>query len=210
MDTRRGIGVAVRMAERLASCDVSTPHRPASLPASPPAAVRDKRVRFELAKFTNYDKGRSLPWVAGWMFVQLAVFRCWWFPRRFRPAVLRFFGAEVGERVMVRDGGYILWPWHLTIGDDVWIGREVHLLTSTHITIGHDVCISQRAMIMTSGHDPYSEDFHVYDYPIKIGNHVWVAAASVVLHGARIPDHTVVEAGGTVKFGQRIPWRDDL
>jgi putative colanic acid biosynthesis acetyltransferase WcaF len=180
-----------------------------SRPQPPPVtAVRDERFRFRLAAFPGYDKGRSRGWQVAWLAVLQLVFKRWWFPRGLRPAILRFFGAEVGRGVVMRDGVYLTWPWHLTIGDDVWIGRGVQMLTSTRITIGHDVCISQHAMLMTSGHDPNSDDFRVYDYPITVGNHVWICARAVVLHGVKLPDHTVVHANAVVSFGQPIPFRD--
>jgi putative colanic acid biosynthesis acetyltransferase WcaF len=169
---------------------------------------RDRRYRFSLAAFPGYDKGRSFLWQVTWLAALELFFKRWWLPSRLRPPMLRLFGAEVGQRVYVRDGVHLTWPWHITIGDDVWIGRGVQMLTSTHITIGHDVCISQGAMLMTSGHDPSSGDFKVYDFPIKVGNHVWICARAMVLHGVRLPDHTVVNANGVVRFGQPVPYAD--
>ncbi len=171
-------------------------------------AVRDPRVRFGLRAFPGYDKGRSSLWQAAWMAVLNLVFRRWWFPRRARATVLRMFGATVGRNVQIREDVHLSWPWLLEIGDDVWIGRGVQILTSTRIRIGHDVCISQYAMLLTSGHDPHSDDFRVYDFPIRIGNHVWICARAMILHGVKVPDHTVVQAGAVVKFGQPIPVRE--
>jgi len=39
------------------------------------------------------------------------------------PAVLRAFGATIGERAFVRHRARVLWPWKLTVGDDSWIGE---------------------------------------------------------------------------------------
>jgi putative colanic acid biosynthesis acetyltransferase WcaF len=180
-----------------------------SRPQAPPvAAVRDERYRFRLAAFPGYEKGRSALWQAAWLAVLELFFKRWWFPRRLRPPILRFFGAEVGRGVIIRDGVHLTWPWFLTVGDDSWIGRGVQMLTSTHITIGHDVCISQQAVLMTSGHNPSTEDFRIYDFPITVGNHVWICTRAVVLHGVKLPDHTVVQANAVVNFGQPIPFRE--
>jgi putative colanic acid biosynthesis acetyltransferase WcaF len=168
-------------------------------------ALRDPRINFRLRDFGGYDKGRSVLWQAAWMAVMQLLFKRWWFPRRLRPTVLRWFGAEVGSGVTIRENVYLTWPWLMSIGDDVWIGRGVYILTSTKITIGHDTCISQDAMLISSGHDPYSPDFKVYDYPIRIGSHVWVCARAVILHGVRVPDHTIVNANAVLRFGQKIP-----
>lgn len=174
----------------------------------PADAVTDARFRFRLGAFPGYPKGRGLLWQAAWIAVLELLFKRWWLPRRLRPALLRAFGASVGERVVIRDHVHAFWPWFLEIGDDVWIGREAQLVTGTGIRIGHDVCISQQSMIITSGHDPRTDDFAVYDHPVRIGDHVWLGARTVLLHGARVPDHTVVNANAVVHFGQRFPRRD--
>jgi putative colanic acid biosynthesis acetyltransferase WcaF len=180
-----------------------------SRPTAPPLpAARDERYRFRLAAFPGYDKGRSLIWQAAWLAVLNLFFKRWWLPGRLRPVILRWFGAEVGRGVIIRDDVHLTWPWHITIGDDVWIGRSVQMLTSTHITIGHDVCISQHAVLMTSGHNPSTDDFRIYDFPITVGNHVWIAMRAVILHGVKLPDHTVVNANAVINFGQPIPRRD--
>ena len=171
----------------------------------PPPAERDDRIQFRLSAFKGYDKGRNIVWQAAWLTVLHLLFRRWWLPARLRPPLLRLFGATVGRNVYIRDGVMITWPWFVEIGDDVWIGREVLMLTSTKITIGHDVCISQQAMLISSGHDPRSPDFTIYDFPIRIGNHVWVCARAMVLHGVKVPDHTVVNANAVLRFGQPIP-----
>jgi putative colanic acid biosynthesis acetyltransferase WcaF len=51
------------------------------------------------------------------------VFMKWWFPARPRLGLLRAFGATVGERVLIRHKGRVLWPWELTICDDCGSAR---------------------------------------------------------------------------------------
>ncbi len=53
------------------------------------------RARRDLSSFSGagYDKGRSLPWQVAWFATMNLVFTKWWLPPRFRPAILRAFGA---------------------------------------------------------------------------------------------------------------------
>ena len=50
----------------------------------------------------GYDKGRGPAWQIAWQLVSGLLFVRWWCPSSVRVAVLRAFGAELGERVLVR------------------------------------------------------------------------------------------------------------
>jgi len=164
-----------------------------------------------LARFTlaGYDKGRGVLWQALWFAAQSLIFRSWWFPRRFRPALLRLFGADVGQGVVIRHGVRVLWPWKLVIGDDSWIGEDVWLLNLEPITIGSDVCLSQGAFVCTGSHDHSSPDFHYDNAPITIHDGAWLCAQSAVLRGVTIGTVSIVAARGVarrdVPAGHTVP-----
>lgn len=161
--------------------------------------VDQRRVR-SLRGFTGagYDRGRSLPWQVAWVAVQHCAFGAWWFPARLRPRVLRLFGARVGERVLVRHGVRVHWPWKLTVGDDCWIGEGVWLLDLEPITIGSDVCLSQGAFLCTGSHDARSPTFEFDNAPITVGDGAWVAAHARVLRGVSVGAGAVVGATALV------------
>ncbi|MCU1688617.1 MAG: hypothetical protein JWN20_545 [Jatrophihabitantaceae bacterium] len=146
----------------------------------------------------GYDKGRSIAWQASWFAVQSLVFGAWWCPGRLRPTLLRWFGAEVAEGVVIRHRVRVLWPWKLAIGRDSWIGEGVWLLNLEPITIGSDVCISQEAFLCTGSHDRRSADFRYDNGPIDVGDGVWIAAQALVLRGVAIADGAVVGARAVV------------
>jgi putative colanic acid biosynthesis acetyltransferase WcaF len=167
-----------------------------------------------LAAFTlaGYDKGRGVLWQAAWFAVQSAVFSAWWFPRRLRPAVLRAFGATVGENVTIRHRVRVLWPWKLEIGQDTWIGEDAWLLNLEPIAIGADVCVSQGVFVCTGSHDRRSPDFRYDNGPIVVEDGVWLAAQSLVLRGVTVGRGSVLAAravatrdvppGTTVRVGE--------
>jgi putative colanic acid biosynthesis acetyltransferase WcaF len=166
-----------------------------------------------LGAFTlaGYDKGRGIAWQAAWFAVQNLAFGAWWFPRRFRPALLRAFGAQVGGNVTIRHRVRVLWPWKLTIGEDTWIGEDAWLLNLEPITIGSDVCLSQGVFLCTGSHDRRSHDFRYDNGPITVDDGVWLAAQSLVLRGVTIGSASVVGAravatkdvppGSTIRVG---------
>ena len=51
---------------------------------------------------------------------------------------------------MIRANVNISFPWHLSIGDHVWIGEDVGILSLAPVTIESNVCISQRAYLCTA------------------------------------------------------------
>jgi putative colanic acid biosynthesis acetyltransferase WcaF len=166
-----------------------------SSPAEPgPAPQR------HLRDFTGqgYDKGRPVLHQACWFATQKLVFRAWWFPARFRPALLRLFGAQVGQRVLIRHGVKVHWPWKLTIGDDCWIGEDSWFHNLEPITVGSDVCISQRAFLCAGSHDYRSPTLEFDNGPITIGDGAWVAVDALVLRGVNVGRGATVGARAVV------------
>ncbi len=153
-----------------------------------------------LAAFTGagYDKGRSWLVQALWFSLQNLVFVKWWFPRRLRPSLLRWFGANVGQQVFIRHNVRIHWPWKLTLGDNVWLGEDVWLLNLEPIVIASDVCVSQGAFLCTGSHDIKSPTFEYDNAPIVLEKQVWIAARATILRGVTVRSGSVVAAGVTV------------
>ncbi|MGY1583597.1 putative colanic acid biosynthesis acetyltransferase [Streptomyces sp. MN13] len=166
-------------------------------------AVPEHRAaaRRSLRGFTGagYDKGRPLLVQAAWFAVLHLAFAKWWFPARWRPAVLRAFGAQVGQRVLIRHGVRVHWPWRLCVGDDVWIGEGAWLLNLEQITIGSDVCVSQEALLCTGSHQRHSHTFEFDNGPIRLEPGSWVAARAVVLRGVTVGRGAVVGASAVAR-----------
>lgn len=142
-------------------------------------------IRRRLATFDGrgYDKGRSWFWQAAWFACMNLVFSKWWCPTRVRVALLRYFGASIGDRVLIRHRVRILWPWKLSVGSDVWIGEDVWILNLEEVVIGDDVCVSQAAFLCTGSHNYKDPAFGYDNAPITVGDGVWVGTQATVLRG---------------------------
>jgi putative colanic acid biosynthesis acetyltransferase WcaF len=154
----------------------------------------------DLSRFTGagYDVGRGVVWRAAWLLVSGSVFMRWWMPAKARVAILRAFGANIGDGVLIRHRVRIHWPWKLSVGSNSWVGEGAWLLNLERITVGKDSCISQEAFICTGSHDRRSATFEFDNAPIVIGDGVWIAARAVVLRGVTVEDGAVVGAGTVV------------
>lgn len=146
----------------------------------------------------GYDKGRPKVVQAAWFAVMNLVFLKWWCPPRWRPAILRAFGADIGSGVFIRHRVRILWPWKLTVGNDCWIGEDVWLLNLEPVVLEADVCLSQAAFLITGSHDRRSPSFEYDNAPIVVQRGAWVAARATILRGVTIGERATVPTGAVV------------
>jgi putative colanic acid biosynthesis acetyltransferase WcaF len=112
--------------------------------------------------------------------------------------LLRWFGAEVGQGVLIKQRVRVQWPWKLTIGNNSWVGTDAELYNLDDIIIGDDVCVSQHAYVCTGSHDYRSPTFEFDNAPIVLEDGVWLCARSTVLRGVTVGANTVVAATALV------------
>ena len=82
----------------------------------------------KLAQYDNrgYDPGAGTAKRALWYVVNAVLFDSWLWPASsLKVTVLRLFGARVGHGVVIKPRVNIKYPWHLTLGDHVWLGEGV-------------------------------------------------------------------------------------
>ena len=155
----------------------------------------------QLARYTaqGFDRGASRLKEALWLAVKWCFFQTsvpW--PSDVRCALLRAFGASVGNGVVIRGNVNITFPWRVSIGDDVWIGEEVMILSLAQVTIESNVCISQRAFLCTGSHDHSKETFDLITKPVTLREGSWVAAMAFIGPGVEVGRGSRVAAGAMV------------
>jgi putative colanic acid biosynthesis acetyltransferase WcaF len=126
----------------------------------------------------------------------------WPVPCFLKRAILRGFGARVGQGVVIKPRVNIHLPWKLAVGDFSWIGEEVFILNFEPVTIGAHCCISQRAFLCTGNHDFRRPEMPYRNRPIVIEDGAWVGAQVFVSPGVTIGTEAVITAGSVVMKSQ--------
>jgi putative colanic acid biosynthesis acetyltransferase WcaF len=144
-------------------------------------------------------RGRGAVTVQLWWIIQSTLFACSpQFAYKWRNFLLRMFGANIGENVIIRPTVKITYPWKLTMGDNAWVGDNVDLYTLGEIIIGQDAVVSQRSYLCTGSHDHTSVAFDIYANPIVIEDQAWVATDVFIAPGVTIGKGAVIGARSSV------------
>lgn len=156
-------------------------------------------VRLDQYDNSWYDPGRSLFWRAAWLFLGLPIFRSSLLPfSRLRVALLRFFGAEIGDGVVIHSEVVVKYPWHLSVGDHAWIGERAWIDNLTTVQVGNNVCISQGAYLCTGNHDWNDIAFGLRVAPIQLFEGSWAGAQCTLLPGAVLSTGAIAAAGSVI------------
>lgn len=158
-------------------------------------------AKVDLSRFENasYNPGRSSIVRILWFAIGLPLLRCSILPASsLRRALLRLFGAEIGEAAVIRPGCRVKYPWNLKAGKHCWFGEDCWIDNLTLVRIGDNVCISQGAYLCTGNHDWEDPAFGLIVRPIRIEDGAWIGARSSVGPGTVIGESAVVGLGAVV------------
>jgi len=158
-------------------------------------------MKVDLGRYDNrgYRPGARLLGRALWYLVNALLFHSWLhLGSGFKCRLLRLFGARVGRGAVIKPRVNVKYPWHLEIGDQVWIGEGAWLDSLGKITIGSNVCISQGAYLLTGNHDYGDPSFGLIVKPIVIEDGAWVGARAVICPGVRVGRQAVVTVGSVL------------
>lgn len=162
-------------------------------------------MRLDLFCNSNFERGASRPKEALWLLISGLFVEGWLPGSGWRVAILRLFGARIGEGVVVKPGVKVKFPWRLEIGSYSWIGERVWIDNLGQVTIGKHACLSQGAYLCTGSHDWSSESFDLIVEPITINDHAWICAYTTLAPGSSIGEGAVVTMGLTT-VGQVEAW----
>lgn len=157
--------------------------------------------RPDLSAFDNrtYSPGRSLFWQAAWFFFGLPALRCTVMPSSAaRRVLLRLFGAQIGNGVVIKPGARVKYPWRLSVGEHAWIGEDCWIDNLDQVTIGRSACLSQGVYLCTGNHDWKDPAFALRTAPIHIGEGAWIAARASLAPGSEIGECAIVGFGAVV------------
>lgn len=143
-----------------------------------------------------FDKKAGVLKITVWYFVNALIVRASWNPfMGIKIFFLKFFGAEIGNGLVIKNNVNIKYPWKLKLGNNVWLGEKVWLDNLDEIEVGNDVCISQGALLLTGNHDYTLPAFDYRNAPIIIEDGVWIGAKTVVCPGVKVQSHSILTVG---------------
>jgi len=157
-------------------------------------------VRLDLFANEWYRPGGRLAVRVAWMAVSRAIFQTtvpWPYP--LKRALLRVFGARVGEGVVIKNRVNIKYPWRLRIGDHAWIGEGAWIDSLANVTLGAHACLSQGCMIETGNHDWSKPSFDLVLKEVVLEDGAWAAVRSLLLPGSVLASHAVLGAGSVLR-----------
>jgi putative colanic acid biosynthesis acetyltransferase WcaF len=155
----------------------------------------------QLNHYNNHQFSPGQPiWILGlWILVSTLIFESNWFVlTRLKTVILRFFGASIGQGVVIKPHVRIKFPWRLTIGDYSWIGEGVWIDNLAPVTIGTHVCISQNAQLITGNHAFNKNSFDLMIKAIVIENQVWIGARTLIAPGVTCGNGSVLLMGSVL------------
>jgi putative colanic acid biosynthesis acetyltransferase WcaF len=109
-----------------------------------------------------------------------------------KVSLLKWFGARLGNGVVIKPGVNIKFPWKLTVGDHCWIGEDVWIDNLSDIRIGKNVTLSQGALLLTGSHDHTKVTFDYISLPIVLEDGVWIGARGIVFGGITVGSHCIL------------------
>jgi putative colanic acid biosynthesis acetyltransferase WcaF len=115
-----------------------------------------------------------------------------------KVALLRAFGARIGDGVLFKPGVNVSRPWNLEMGDHCWIGEGAWLDSTGPLVIGSHVVISQGAFLSCGMHDWQDPGMGSVVAPITIEDGVWIASFARVAGNVTVGQEAVVALGAVV------------
>lgn len=133
------------------------------------------------------------------MIVQAFLVRSWLPGSALRTTLLRWFGAKVGQGVVIKPGLRVKFPWRLEIGDHCWLGEDLWIDNLAPVVIESHCCLSQGAYLCTGSHDWSKSSFDLVVRPIRLREGAWVGAFAKLAPGTVVGTGAIVALGSVAK-----------
>lgn len=119
---------------------------------------------------------------------------------------LRSGQLEIGQGCHFEPGCWITMSGQakVTLGDDVWLNRNVMVAAEQEVTVGDHVMFANGCFVGDASHRfndpniPITWQGFTSKGPVTIGSNVWLGVNVVVTSGVTIGDHCVVGANSVV------------
>ena len=158
-----------------------------------------RRVNLSLTSKRGYHPGRPFWYRSLWLVVEaLTLLNPVFVPYGLKSRVLRAFGAQIGKNVVIKPGIHVKYPWHLTVGDNAWLGERAWIDNFVRVAIGANACVSQGAYLCTGNHDWADPGMGLVVKPIIIAEGAWVGAFARIAPGVTVGEGAIVALGAVL------------
>ncbi len=154
-----------------------------------------QRTPVQLTQLTPSIRARRVLWQCVWILLYRPS------PRPFhgwRRALLRLFGARIGQGAHPYPRVRVWAPWNLTMAQDSCLADDVDCYCVAPVTLGRHATVSQYSYLCTASHDIHDQTMPLVAAPITLEADAWVAADVFVGPGVTIGEGAVVAARATV------------
>jgi len=127
--------------------------------------------------------------------VNSAGFCPFWFWRKF---IYSLFGLKIGKGSKIHVCGRFFNPGKIVIGQDTVIGEYSFLDGRGKLTIGDHTDIATGVLIYNSKHDINDPEFKAVEYPVEIGDYVFIGPRAIIMPGVKIGQGAIVAAAAVV------------
>jgi len=143
------------------------------------------------------DRGRNRIWLITWLGVG-PLFRSGLGGNRFRSALLRAFGAGVGAGCDIHRSFRVHYPWKLDLGERVRVADGVWIVNPEPVSVGADCLLGARTVICSGGHDHKSPTFTRTSQAVVVEDRCRLGERVTVLKGVVLKSDSTVPAGAVV------------
>jgi len=171
---------------------VSTPPSSASTPIE--AIELDIAANRAARKYSQREQALRVAWELGRWLVRLSPHPC----HGWRRAVLRLFGAKIGDQARIAASAQILMPWNLEVGDWAAIGPNVFVYSLGKIRIGRRATVSYRSHVCAGTHDFTDPTIPLLKPPVTICDDAWIGTEAFIGPGVTVGAGAMVGARAVV------------
>ncbi|MGO1368554.1 acyltransferase [Senegalia sp. (in: firmicutes)] len=126
-----------------------------------------------------------------------------------RGTLMKPFFKRCGRNLQVCSNVYFTHIENISVGDNVFIGRNSWIGGYGEVIISDNVMIGPGVLIASANHKYTNETIRFGGYEqstIQIGKEVWVGGNTSILPGVNIINNTVVAAGSVVNKSNLTPY----
>tara|TARA_Y100001958_G_C21235739_1_gene562096 strand:- start:2189 stop:2671 length:483 start_codon:yes stop_codon:yes gene_type:complete len=154
---------------------------------------------FQLSKFKKAEiyRGKLIKYSI-WYLINFFFINSFFPFSKIKIFLLRVFGAQIGNNVIIKDNVNIKFPDKLFIGNDVWIGSYVWIDNIDNVIIKDNCCISQGIYFCTGNHNFKKETFDLTSEEIIINKNSWIGAKSIIGPGVILKENSIFSLGSII------------